>query len=175
MTFNESTNRVASNLVLVLADLAGYARAFREHDDTAMAAFLDQFYHLCEKSVTIPHGRIVKFIGDACHAVFRGDAAHEAVRAILEVRTGVQALAAQAGIQAELGANLHQGVVVEGLFGGPIHRQYDVIGRAMNDTAMMGRGPGVRISDPVYQQLESGAREMWRRVEPPVTYTFEGS
>jgi hypothetical protein len=37
----------------------------------------------------------------------------------------------------------------------------------------MGGGPGTRISEPVFRQLPSEAREAWNKHRPPATYTFD--
>jgi hypothetical protein len=62
---------------------------------------------------------------------------------------------------------------MEGHYGRATDARYDVIGSAMNYTALMGRGPGIRLSEPVYRQLQSGARAPWRRVKPPATYQYQ--
>ena len=64
-----------------------------------------------------------------------------------------------------MGANLHLGEVMEGLFGPEGHARYDVIGAAMNDTARMGRGPGLRISRVLWQTLPEAERALWRPEE----------
>jgi class 3 adenylate cyclase len=72
------------------------------------------------------------------------------------------------------GVNVHLAVVAEGDLGAGADRRYDVVGAAVNHLFRMGGGPGVRISEPVYQRLPGERRAPWRRQEPPATYTLAG-
>jgi class 3 adenylate cyclase len=173
MSFNDSPRLQSTKLVLVLADLAGYAKCFRDHPDQVMAAFIHRFYLVCADVIEAHHGRVVKFMGDACHAVFPGDGGADAVAGMLDLRRGVATLAAEHHLNVELGANVHCGMVVEGQYGRPTDPHYDVMGSAMNHTALMGRGPGLRLSEPVYRQLASAARSPWRRVKAAATYHYQ--
>jgi len=164
----------STKLIMLLADVPGFARAFRRHDDMTMARFVDRFYLLCADSVESHGGRIIKFIGDACHAVFPEDRGSAAVDCVLELQAQTRQLGEELEIDVDLGASIHSGTVIEGDYGGSAHGQYDVIGREMNQTALMGRGPGVRISEPVYRQLASGRRTPWHKRKPPTTYVYSG-
>ena len=171
----DATPRRSRKLVLFFADVPGYARSFRTHDDLAMAGFIDRFYSLCAGSVASHGGRVVKFIGDACHAVFPDDHGSAAVDCALELQTATRRLGHEAALDVDLGVSLHCGSVVEGQYGGSDHGQYDVIGREMNQTVLMGRGPGLRISEPVYRQLASNRRTPWRKHKLPATYRYSPS
>lgn len=161
----DSTHPRPGRRVLVLVDLAGYAKAFTGHDDATMAAFTQAYYGVCARVLEGAGGRIVKFVGDACLAVFPVDHAHGAVEAVRRLDGQVSALAAEQGIPVAMGANLHLGEVMEGLFGPEGHARYDVIGAAMNDTARMGRGPALRISRTLWETLPEEERALWRLEE----------
>lgn len=126
----------AGSLVVFVADLAGYAMAFRTRTDGETASFLDRYYGAAEEVVGGGHGRIVKFMGDAVLAVFP------------EMQAGA-AVAAAVMLQASV-----------------------VVGRTVNQAFLMGRGPGVRISDAVHAELPAAERSAWRRNEPPVVYVL---
>ncbi len=158
--------------IMLLADVLGFRRSFRAHDDMTMARFIDRFYALCAGTVESHGGRIVKFIGDACHATFPEDRGSDAVDCVLELQTQTRQLGEEFGLDLDLGANVHCGTVIEGEYGAPAYGQYDVIGREMNHTALMGRGPGLRISEPVYRQLASDRRTPWHKRRPPATYLY---
>ena len=168
----DTTTLHSTKLVMLLADVAGFARSFRTHDDMTMARFIDRFYLMCVRSIESHNGRIVKFFGDACHAIFDEDRGPDAVECILDLQTHIRQLGEQFGLDVDLGASLHCGTVIEGNYGASEDGQYDIIGREMNHTALMGRGPGLRISEPVYRQLVSGRRQPWRKRRPPVTYVY---
>lgn len=147
--------------VLVLADLAGYAAAFTTHDDDAMAAFTQAYYRICVDVLEGADGRVVKFIGDGCLCVFPAEAALAAVDAVRTLADRVAALSAEQGVTVELGANLHLGEVMEGLFGPADHARYDVIGAAVNSTARMGAGGTLRISRALREALPDAERPRW--------------
>lgn len=147
--------------VLVLADLAGYAAAFATHDDDAMAAFTQAYYKVCVEVLEAAGGRVVKFIGDGCLCVFPPDAGAVAVDAVRSLADRVAELAREQDVAVELGANLHLGDVMEGLFGPPDHARYDVIGAAMNVTARMGAGGTLRISRVLREALPDQERLRW--------------
>ena len=161
----DTTHPRPGRRVLVLVDLAGYAKAFTEHDDATMAAFTQAYYGVCAEVLEGAGGRIVKFVGDACLTVFPVDQATVAVEAVRSLDGHVAALAAERGIPVAMGANLHLGEVMEGLFGPEGHARYDVIGAAMNDTARMGRGPVLRLSRTLWEALAESERALWRLEE----------
>jgi class 3 adenylate cyclase len=73
-------------------------------------------------------------------------------------------------LRLSLGANLHLAVIVEGHFGAGASRRIDIIGRGVNQAFLLGRGPGIRISEPVYRQLPNEARSAWNKHKPPAIY-----
>jgi len=162
-----------TSLVILVADLKGYHHSFQSHSDVEMARFLDRFYTAAEDVVTGHDGRIVKFIGDAALSVFADGAARSAVAAATSLVTAVESLAASADVDVVLGANVHAGPVVTGSFGKGRSRQEDVIGRAVNQTFLLGRGAGIRVSDAVYALLPVGDRAAWRKGDPPGVYLLE--
>jgi hypothetical protein len=92
---------------------------------------------------------------------------------VRELQAEVYALARTGNMPVALGANLHIGAVIEGEFGGPSRHGRDVIGRGVNQTFLLGRGAGIRISEPVYRALPSGARSPWRKHKPPAIYHLD--
>jgi class 3 adenylate cyclase len=155
-------------------DLAGYTKLFHTLSDQEVADFLDRYYALCERVVTGAGGRVVKFIGDGCLAMFSAEEATAAVNAAVELLRAVDELAEAANIGVKLGANVHLTTVVAGYFGAE-GQYFDVIGRGVNQTFLLGRGPGIRLSEPVYRKLPSAARSAWDKHKPPQLYTLTDS
>lgn len=149
-------------LVLVLVDLARFTQAIAGRSLQELTELVDAFYRLA--GTVIPHhrGRIVKFIGDGCFAVFEVDDVLAALDAVNELRAHVQKM------QLELGANLHLSTVAEAQLG--LDGAYEVLGMGVIHTFRMGGGPGTRISDRVYRKLPSDRRSDWRKHQPPATY-----
>lgn len=161
-----------SRHVFVVADLSGYHRGFRTHSDAEMAAFLDRFYVASEEIVVSFGGRVIKFLGDAVLAAFDEGAGPEAVAATVSLETAVARIAVDSGLDLRLGANIHAGEAVAAELGAGSSRRHDVIGRAVNQTFLLGRGGGIRISERVYRQLPSPDRSPWDKKKPPTVYVL---
>ena len=159
--------------VIVLLDLAGFAKLFQTESDERMAGFLQNYYAACEEIVTRRGGTVIKFMGDACLATFSVDQAVQAVGAVVDLRSKVDEISSQQKIPTDLGANLHLSSVIEGEFGTGSSRQRDILGRGVNQTFLLGRGAGIRISEPVYRALPSSARSPWNKHKPPAVYHLD--
>ena len=70
---------------------------------------------------------------------------------------------------------MHLGPVVAGEIGGGTSRWYDIIGRTVNQTFLLGRGRGIRISERVYRRLPSSERSPWEKVKAPAYYVLGGA
>lgn len=162
--------------VLVVADLINYTRLAKKLDNLETAAFIDEYYRLCYQLIAPAGGRIVKFLGDACLAVFPPERCLEAVDAVAELSRKVGELGSsrQLPFPIRLGANVHMSVIIEGEFGPAETAHYDVLGEGVNFTFLLGRGEGIRISEPVYRKLPSERRSPWERVKPPTRYVLGG-
>jgi class 3 adenylate cyclase len=160
-------------LVMVLADLAGFTRAVGHLRAIEIAELLDRFYAMCGEQVAARGGRVVKFSGDNCLAVFEPAAARDAVGCAVALRDAVSSIAAAGGLDLDLGANVHLATVASGRFGGEWAPSDDVIGVGVFHTYRMGAGPGIRISEPVYRNLPNDERGPWRKHQPPATYSLE--
>jgi adenylate cyclase len=160
-----------TTLVLWSADLAGFTRAAAKLDPLALAAFLDVYYGRAAAAVEQHGGRVVKFIGDACFAVFPEERCADAVAVAVALAEDAEPLAG-AGPGVAVGVNVHLGTVAEGEMGAGASRRYDVVGAEVNNLFRMGGGPGVRISAQVLARLPAEARGRWREQGRPVTYVL---
>ena len=79
------------------------------------------------------------------------------------------------GLDFRLGANVHFGEVIAREFGTGSNRRFDVIGRAVNQTFLLGRGTGIRLSERVYRKLPSSERSSWDKRKLPSVYVLEDS
>jgi adenylate cyclase len=170
-----SLDVIERQLALLNADLTGFTRAAQSTRAVDLAAFLDGYYRLCALVVTRHHGRIVKFMGDACFAVFSEDHCVNAVDCALELQRDVVTIPSIFGSRPPaLGANVHLATVVDGEIGADHDRRYDVFGEGVNHLFRMGGGPNIRISEPVYRSLPNDRRSPWKKNKPPATYVLEG-
>src|SRR5579862_9111652 len=154
---------VPTKRLIILIDLAGTTKAFQSEGDVKMATLLQQYYVDCETVLTEKGGTVIKFMGDACLAVFPPDKARDAVDAIISLQSKVNILAERNQVRLELGANLHIASTIEGHFGTALTGAKDILGRGVNQTFLLGRGAGIRISEPVYRALPSAARSPWQK------------
>ena len=166
MTFRETKR------VLLSADLAGFARATANLDALAAAAFLDDWYRHCAAAVRNHGGRIVKYMGDGCLAIFDDDASVDAIDTATQLQSAVDDLKSKHRLKVEVGANVHLATVAEGDFGPDDDRRHDVVGSGVNHLFLMGGGAGIRISEPVYRRLPNDRRAAWKKNRPPATYTL---
>jgi adenylate cyclase len=161
-----------TKLVLLAVDLAGYTRAIANLDAIEVARFLDEWYRSCAHEIRTRGGRVVKFIGDGCLAVFPEDRGPDAIAAAVALGDALGGIRARHGWKIECGANVHEATVAAGDYGPDDDRRYDVIGSGVNHLFLMGGGSGLRISEPIYRQLANDDRGAWRRHKPPATYSL---
>jgi class 3 adenylate cyclase len=166
---NPEQNFVPVKRVIMLVDLAGAAKAMQS-EDVKMVQFIQDYYAVCDKAVTDKGGTVIKFMGDGCLAVFSAENARNAVNTALELRSTIAALAGRYSVSVTMGANLHLASVVDAEFGVGSSRRRDIMGRGVNQAFLLGRGPGIRISEPVYRALPSGVRSPWIKHKPPAVY-----
>jgi len=171
------SSRISSQkLVIAVHDLHGYTRAAATADDLAVATFMDEYYVLCAELVHAGGGRVVKFVGDACLAVFPPERCADAVDAVRALRARVPALAHRHHLPVAPGtSNVHLAVVAAGELGPAGDRRFDVLGAGVNHTFLLGarQGPGVHVSEPVYRALPNERRTPWRKAKPPAVYTLD--
>lgn len=160
-------------VVLLVVDLAGFTRAVAGLETEAVVALLEVFFAEAGAVVREGGGRVVKYLGDGCLAVFDGDCAPDAVSCALAIEEVVRSVADRFNVDVELGANVHRATVHEGEFGPDDDRRYDVVGWGVMHAFRMGGGPGVRVSEPVYRSIPSAQRSVWRKHQPPATYSLE--
>lgn len=162
-----------TKLCLLTADLAGFARACTSKGALEIAQFLNAWYRQAGPLITARGGRVVKWMGDGVLAVFPEAAVLAAVDTATALRTKLGELRVDAQWRVDLGANVHIAIVAEGQFGPDDDLRYDVFGSGVNHLFLMGGGPGIRISEPVYRQLPNEIRDAWNKQRPPATYTFD--
>ena len=161
--------------VIAVVDLAGFTRAVAGLDAMALARLVHAFYAQAAASVERHGGTVVKFVGDACLAVFDEERAPDVVDCVQALGDEVEALGREHGVGIGLGANVHLATVVEGEFGTGASASFDVISQGVIHVFRMGAGPGVRISEPVYRRLPNDRRTPWKKRQPPAVYTLATS
>ena len=167
-----STGVRERQLVITVVDLARFTQSVSGLTLSEVADLVDGFYRAAGEVLPQHGGRVVKFVGDGCLAVFQPEDALRALEAVEALRSNVQEIGAGHNVDIEMGANIHMSTVAEGEFG--LTGSYDIVGMGVIHAFRMGGGPGTRISEPVYRKLPSDRRSPWRKHQPPATYTREG-
>ena len=126
---------------ILLADLRGYTAMGSEHDGSTLIRVLDAFLAAMSEVVLAHGGTVDKFMGDAIMAVFGapepcpGHAQH-ALACAAEMQIAMDQL--NAGNRARglpgifCGVGVNTGHVMTGWLGSPRHREYCVVGDAVN-------------------------------------------
>jgi class 3 adenylate cyclase len=163
------TELTERRLVMVMVDLAGFSKAIAPLTSMQLAELVDAFYRLMADTVESRGGRVIKFVGDGCLAVFDESEAVAAVATVRDVVEPIRTLGRAHGVTLDVGANIHLSIVVEGPLGG---RANDIIGAGVLHVFRMGAGPGIRVSEPVYRKLPNDERSGWAKHQAPATYTL---
>jgi len=157
---------------LVLVDIQRTLSIAKEMaDENRFVLFLDEFYSQCSTAVNQRHGEVVKYIGDACLALFDEQDCEHGIEVILALREAFPGLCARHNITPTgLRGNVHIGEVITGEFGPEGFR--DVLGKAVNTLFTM-QGDGITVSEQVYRKLPSDKRSHWRKHAAMVTYRLK--
>jgi class 3 adenylate cyclase len=165
----ERQHRTAKPLLIVFLDFTRFAFQSQRVDDSELADTIDAYYERATKAIESAGGTVVKFIGDATLAVFPEEAVDAAVRAILELRKTLDESMMERDWECRLTAKVHFGNVIAGEFGAEAAKRFDVIGRAVNTTAML-HSAGITLSAEAFERLSPELRTRFKAHVPPVTY-----
>ena len=155
-------------------DLSRMAEWCSSGGDVAVANFLQRFYELSADCLEPAGVRIVKFIGDAGLVVMDEESIDAGVVALVDLCLRTRELALKAGFDSWLNVTLHVGQVVAGDFGPPKQKRFDVIGKAVNVAARLGRR-GFTLSGQAYRRLSPKTRERFDKIKTPTNYSYRWS
>ena len=182
-------------LVTVLfSDIKGSTALAERMDPEEVLEIINGAFEALIAPIYRHEGTLARLMGDAILAFFGAPVAHEddpqrAVRAALEIQTGVQGYAAQLakergieGFNVRVGINT--GLVIVGEVGSDLRVEYTAIGDAINIAARMEQNApvgGILISQDTYQhvrglfEVESQPPLMVKGKSTPVqTYLVQG-
>ena len=111
----------------------------------------------------------MKFIGDAGLAVFPPESGEAVVFALCDLARATRECAQGFGLDTSLSVNIHVGQVVAGEFGPPGATRFDVLGKAVNVAARLGRC-GVTLSPQALHLLPPASQQRFEEIAPPLTY-----
>jgi len=131
---------------------------------------VDAYYERLATGVEAAGGKIVKFIGDGALIVFPEDAVDRGVETLLHAKSSIDSLMSDRGSECRFGARVHFGTVIAGPFGATSAKKYDVIGKAVNATALLDYPSGITLSVEAFRKLSPRLRAYFKKHTPPVTY-----
>jgi class 3 adenylate cyclase len=153
----------AETLVIAFIDLARFQIAARRIKDAALVELLEDYYARLVDGLKPAGGRIVKFMGDGALVVFAVDRASQAARAILMLKSDVDARLAKQKFSSVLVARVHSGEVMAGAFGPKGDKRYDVIGQAVNRTAAMRLGEVISLTGDAFAKLDAKTQKLFKQ------------
>jgi class 3 adenylate cyclase len=158
-----------ASFLIVVTDLERFAAESARRSDLEVADAIHQYYALAATTVEGAGGRVIKFLGDACLAVFPTNAADQAIDALLAFRVECDALTRRLGWQSTVQIRAHAGIVAAGELGVGASRRYDIIGRNVNLTFRLASN-GMTLSPEAFQCLGAERRRAFKKHTPPVMY-----
>jgi len=166
--------RESVQLLIMFIDLSAFSAVSQRVDDGQICELLDTFYERVARIMATAGGRVVKFIGDAALVVFPEPAIDTGVRALLELKEDVDRAMSARGWECRLSARAHFGTAIAGEFGPDDDRRYDVVGRAVNATAMIRSSGAITLSGEAFHRLSSELRPSFKEHATAPTYVTLG-
>src|SRR6188768_96260 len=148
-------------VTILFADITGYTRMSSELDPEELHGLLERYFKTVDGLIRDFGGTVDKHIGDAVMGVFGAPVSHgndpeRAVRAALKIHQGMQVLSAELGRPLSVHIGIANGEVVAGSSGSDVHREYTVLGDAVNLASRLdglaGAGETV-VSSGIYRAL----------------------
>jgi class 3 adenylate cyclase/tetratricopeptide (TPR) repeat protein len=149
------------HVAVLFADLVGYTSLTEQLGAEAMHALLDAYFRTVDSVVERMGGRVDKHIGDCVMAVFGAPIAHDndaerAVRAAIEIRDAVRALAAERGQAIAVHVGVTMGYVVASTIGAGRSAEYAITGESVNLASRLTDAAGkdeILIADGLFRAL----------------------
>ncbi|MCX7048806.1 MAG: tetratricopeptide repeat protein [Candidatus Sumerlaeota bacterium] len=158
---------------VIFIDIMGYMSLFEKLEaEVIKREILNPFYEICSQVVDFYNGFVIKFTGDACHAVFGAPVAYDrdaesAVRACLDIRRRVRAFPLIHGARIQIRAGVETGEILSSVITAPGMLTYDVFGASVNLSARIETAcaPDTIRIGPATHELVKGVFEL-RKMRP---------
>ena len=166
-------NLTKRNTIILHTDVVRMLKVIEELDSPEnFAQFLDDYYNLCSNQITASGGEVIKYMGDACIAIFDDTAVLSALEAVTSIRDGMPELCRKWKVSVtDVKAALHIGEVIVGSFGPEGLR--DILGHAVNIVFRIEGEGRVVMSETLYRKLPSDKRGPWKKRGGRVVYVME--
>lgn len=185
----------SKEVVVFFSDIRGFTAFSEKRSPEEVVEMLNEYFAVMVNIINTHGGVVDKFIGDAIMAVWGAPQssekdAHNAVRACLEMRKGLDKLnekrIARNQPPINIGMGLHAGTAISGTIGSDERMEYTVIGNTVNtasriESSTKAFGSDLLISDTVIEKIGdafktelAGAAEVKGRSEALKMYKVRG-
>ena len=157
------------DVLVAFTDLSNFARYAQSCSARDLFDTVSSYYEIVGELVADSGGKIVKFIGDTCLAVFPDDEVDRGVDALLAIKENGDAWLTQRNIPCRHAISAHFGRVVCGPVGTRSEKRFDLFGETVNLAATL-RSRGFAMTPQVFRKLQKEKRRLFKKHTPPTTY-----
>ena len=150
-------------LLIAFVDMARFQIASRRVKDDVLLGILEEYYDRVADGLKPAGGRVVKVMGDGVLVVFPIDRASQAARALLMLKSELDARLTKRQFATTVVARVHAGEVMAGALGPKGDRRFDVIGQAVNRAASIRSSDGVALSADAWVKLDAKTQKLFRQ------------
>ncbi|MGB8645214.1 MAG: adenylate/guanylate cyclase domain-containing protein [Anaerolineae bacterium] len=176
-------------VTIMFADLSGFTALSEQMDPEAVSALVNSCFQTLVPVIDQYGGVVDKFMGDEIMALFGAPYAHEndperAVRAALDMMRELAAFNAAHHLELGLHIGINTGLVVAGEIGVEQHRDYDVMGDAVNLAARFAQfaerekiivgGDTYRLTSPLFDYEALDPIQLKGKAKPVQAYRVSG-
>jgi adenylate cyclase len=131
-------------VTVFFSDIRDFTKYSEAHTAAEVVDMLNEYFQVMVSIVNQNNGVVDKFVGDAIMAIWGAPTssetdAHDAVKACLEMRMGLEELnerrIERGEVPLKIGIGLHTGTVISGNIGSDERMEYTVIGDTVNQAA----------------------------------------
>jgi class 3 adenylate cyclase len=133
-------------LLVAFADLANYVKLTESWTNGETFTTIAEFAEIVGNLVGDAGGKVIKIIGDAALITFEDSEVVDGVEVLRSLKVEIDRWLKSRGFGSELLIRAHVGRVAVGKIGPRNDKRLDVIGRVVNETAKLKRGPFVTTS-----------------------------
>ena len=175
-------------MTVLFADLRGYTSFAESHEPDQVVSLLNRYFGAAAPVILDEGGTVVQFVGDAVMAIWNAPSpepehALRACRAALRMQAACEPLAASTARAPRFRIGVNTGPALVGTIGSEAHRDFTVIGDAVNlaarlqQTAEVGTviGPVTRVALGTAARVRSlGTTSVRGRAEPIEAFVLVG-
>lgn len=155
------SSQIKTNALVAFVDLTLYSKTSQQLDDLEVAAWMNTYYEKLSALVERDGGTIVKFIGDSALIIFDELDAERGILCLLETKDKIDKWLESENRPSRMSVRIHLGSLVAGPFGPTKKKSFDIIGKTVNETAMLKERPFC-LSAQAFEKLSSAEKKRFK-------------